>query len=206
MKMNAISAASNLRSNGHVSFNGQWKKKAVYNAADFHIYNQNIYIPDKNETPEEISSAWKKETGMYPIDWVKKTNPYNQLKKMPAYGEELPTEYVIHGQKYMPADVLKASAMQKLKHSSNDSDKLNSLKDLANLSNMEYDDTNAKSYERQMVEIYAKQTSPSLKKAVASSMNEYKENWGKAVWARDVYNTGKSIFEDSDEIVKEYNA
>ncbi len=71
MQVNAISAGAVSRGN-NVSFNGQWKKRAVYNGADFHIYNKNEYIPDKNETVYDISNAWKKETGLYPIDWVKK--------------------------------------------------------------------------------------------------------------------------------------
>lgn len=206
MKLNAISAASNLRSNRHVSFNGQWKTRSIYNGADYHVYNKKEYIPDEGETPRQIAFAWLKETGLLPIDWVKEVNPFNQIKNHNC-GPERETEYTIKGLKYMPLGIIKESVKIKMeRNQALNRDYTDELIDLANLSLTEGNKEEAKYYERQMVEIYAKQTSPSLKKAVASSMNEYKENWGKAVWARDVYKTGKSIFEDSDEIVKEYNA
>ena len=211
MQVNAISAGAVSRGN-NVSFNGQWKKRAVYNAADFHIYNKNEYIPDKNETAYDISNAWKKETGLYPIDWVKKVNPYNQIKKIP-YGGEIETEYSIKGKKYMPLDVLKASAQQKLEKmekeykADNESQRLVTLIDLAEISSMDDDKKAAKDYESEIVKIYVNQNSLRLKKAVASKMNEYKENWGSAVWAKDVYSSGsKNLYEDSDKMIKEYNA
>ena len=46
MQVNAISAGAVSRGN-NVSFNGQWKKRAVYNGADFHIYNKMSIFPTK---------------------------------------------------------------------------------------------------------------------------------------------------------------
>ena len=178
MKLNAISAASNLRSNRHVSFNGQWKTRSIYNGADYHVYNKKEYIPDEGETPRQIAFAWLKETGLLPIDWVKEVNPFNQIKNHNC-GPERETEYTIKGLKYMPLGIIKESVKIKMeRNQALNRDYTDELIDLANLSLTEGNKEEAKYYERQMVEIYAKQTSPSLKKAVASSMNEYKENWG----------------------------
>ena len=113
----------------------------------------------------------------------------------------------------MPLDVLKASALQKLEkiekeESLNKEDnRLDALFDLAEISNMEDDKKAAKDYESEIVKIYVNQNSLRLKNAVVSKMNEYKENWGSAVWAKDVYSSGpKNLYEDSDKMIKDYKA
>ena len=117
MKINTISTVNYAYNNKKAqSFNGTWKERAIFNAADYHTHNQKNYIPDENESPKDIAKAWQKETGLLPIDWVKKVNPFNQVKYYKTYGEELDTEYRINGQKYMPLDVLKASVKLKIEY------------------------------------------------------------------------------------------
>ena len=186
-----------------VSFRGHWKNTTLYNANMCHIGNQKIYLPDKNETPTEIAYAWREETGKLPIDWVKDVNPYNQLDSRKIY-KESQQEYFIQGKKYMPLDVLKASALIKYKENSYyESAKLDNLITLAELSSMENNQEETKKYERKIVEMYEQDKSITSKLGIVSAMNRYKDNWGKAVHARATY-TDKDIYEDSDIIVANY--
>ena len=202
MKLNAISAASNLRSNRHVSFNGQWKTRSIYNGADYHVYNKKEYIPDEGETPRQIAFAWLKETGLLPIDWVKEVNPFNQIKNHNC-GPERETEYTIKGLKYMPLGIIKESVKIKMeRNQALNRDYTDELIDLANLSLTEGNKEEAKYYERQIIEQYKKQSSSKVKMGFKYLMEDYKENWGKSVWADDSYCGGKRLDMDSDELIK----
>ncbi len=203
MKVNSISASNKYN---NWAFSGVWKERKIYNAADYHIYNKKVYIPDEFETPEEIAMAWKNETGLFPIDWVKKVNPFNQVTKSPQYGQERETEYSIKDKKYLPYEVLKASALLKNDTLFNDNEKVKNFIDIAELAMMEDNKEEAKLYEKKIVREFASQTHPRGKLAIASLMDEYKNRWGEQVYARDKYNPRADIFEDSDTMLKNINA
>ena len=78
------------------------------------------------------------------------------------------------------------------------------LIDLANIALMESDKDRAKAYEKEMVDQYKRESSPKSKDGTAYLMNEYKENWGKAIRTLDKYVPGADLYQDSDEMVKKY--
>lgn len=200
MKINAISAGNHRA----VSFNGTWTKREIYNAADYHVYDKKEYTPDKDETPEKISIAWLKETGALPIDWIKKVNPFNQVEES-RNGAPVKTEYSIKGHKFMPLDIIKASVEMKIDRAkASGRTYMEELIDLANIALMESDKDRAKAYEKEMVDQYKRESSPRSKDGTAYLMNEYKENWGKAIRTLDKYVPGADLYQDSDEMVKKY--
>lgn len=206
MKINTISAVNYAYNNKKAqSFNGTWQKRLVFNGADYHTHNQKDYIPDENESPRDIAKAWQKETGLLPIDWVKKVNPFNQVNHYKTYGEEKDTEYRINGQKYIPLDVLKESVKLKIEYdNAYKTPEIRNYVDLAELAMITNNKKEAKIYEKEMVKIFENERAPKLQYANSKTMDEYKNHWGTEVRARAIYPTGKDIYEDSDEMVKEY--
>lgn len=202
MKINSIAATNYACKKPKMqSFNGSWEEKTIYKPDVYHSYHQKTYLPDKGESTTEIAKAWEKETGLLPIDWVKDVNPYNQLGSKTNNGKYEKTEYVINGQKYMPVDVLIASAREKLNRK-DEYDGYGKIKDcieLAQLHSLEGNQKAVKDVEKQIAQNFATQIMIKEKVASASLVNTYKEGWGTAMLACEVYKNcpKNSLYEES---------
>jgi hypothetical protein len=113
------------------NFCGHWENYHVSNKSGYMNINKRIYVPDRRESDAEIARAWKNETGLFPSDWVKKNNPYNQSKK--------DIQYEIQGYPYMPIDILHASVKLKWQSSKSNLERLDLYTESAKLYAQERD-------------------------------------------------------------------
>lgn len=158
----------------NINFNGHWEDQIAYKKAyGAEPVKRRVYVPDENENAYQMAIAWKNETGMTPIEWVKVNNPYNQKGKG--------IEYKFSNASYMPINVLKASAKMELTNKDFEYDKIKPLIELAKLAAQEGDEIAVKSYERKMIDSFKKLPSAKLKEGAQTQMNDYKDGFGSKV-------------------------
>lgn len=156
------------------NFKGHFETRTVNNMSGF-LYNQRVYVPDKNESPESIAVAWKNETGKLPHEWVKTNNIYAS-----SYDKEHAPAYKIKDNAYMPIDVLKASILVagKAKTYLDSQDKLDTLISLAKLEKQTGNEKAVKGLEKEMIKTIPNIYGAKYLEIAKMSLNDYKEDFG----------------------------
>ncbi len=121
----------NINTTTPQNFRGHWEDYKISSKSGFIDINKKIYIPDKKESATDIAIAWKNQTGLLPSDWVKKHNPYNQVKN--------DIQYEIQGCPYLPIDILQASIKLKLQNSKSNLERLDLYTETAKFAAQEDD-------------------------------------------------------------------
>lgn len=167
MRINAVS-------NQNLGFRGTWETQRLGKFVHYTDPDRvkKVYIPDENENEYSIAHAWKQETGLLPIDWVKENNPYNQSNSR--------IQYEVAGSPYMPLNVLKASTEMKYRKIDDydNNSKIEKHIELAKLAAQENDKEEVETQEHNMINQMKKIPAPSLVMAAAMHMDNYKDNFG----------------------------
>ena len=161
------------------AFKGRWEERQVGSWYSGQYITEKTYVPDKNESLESVSRAWKEETGSYPSDWVKNNNIYNQTGDV---------HYKYADYHYMPPKLINASLNAKY----NDIDFSTGEKDVyliehAKISKQADDNEAVKMYEKKLVDLIGRTYGSKFLNLLEININNYKPGLGQEEFMKQKY-------------------